>query len=226
MITTVAPPHLEAFDSIEGIAHEKAAILDGLARRWHGDSARRSATTPHPDGRAAAGAGPWQPLAQHAGSRLACLPRRSSARTPPSAQASRDGQPLSVQGAPPRAGISPPTRWARWPLAEALGLDPALAAHGPWPLAPPAGRGQRERIITDCIEGLGFDLIDDAFNANPASMAASLEVLSVLKPQDGVGRVGQGRRIAILGDMLELGPTEAALHAAIADHPGLAAIAR
>ena len=69
-----------------------------------------------------------------------------------------------------------------------------------------------------------FDLIDDAFNANPASMAAALDVLIAAKPVDGIGRVGGGRRIAILGDMLELGPTETALHAAIATHPGLSAV--
>jgi UDP-N-acetylmuramoyl-tripeptide--D-alanyl-D-alanine ligase len=55
-------------------------------------------------------------------------------------------------------------------------------------------------------------------------MAAALDVLIAARPEDGVGRVGQGRRIAILGDMLELGPTEAALHAAIARHPGLVAV--
>ena len=76
----------------------------------------------------------------------------------------------------------------------------------------------------DALEDRGFDLIDDAFNANPASMAAALDVLIAAQPQDGVGRVGRGRRIAILGDMLELGSTERALHQAIAHHPGLAAI--
>jgi UDP-N-acetylmuramoyl-tripeptide--D-alanyl-D-alanine ligase len=89
---------------------------------------------------------------------------------------------------------------------------------------PPAGRGQRERITLDIVEETFFDLIDDAFNANPASMAAALDVLIAAKPVDGIGRVGGGRRIAILGDMLELGPTEAALHAAIARHPGLEAV--
>ena len=109
-------------------------------------------------------------------------------------------------------------------MAEALGADPMIAAHdlGRW--VPPSGRGQRERIVLDVVEETFFDLIDDAFNANPASMAASLDVLIAAKPTDGIGRVGGGRRIAILGDMLELGPTEAELHAAIARHPGLSAV--
>jgi UDP-N-acetylmuramoyl-tripeptide--D-alanyl-D-alanine ligase len=109
-------------------------------------------------------------------------------------------------------------------VAEALGADPMIAAHdlGRW--MPPAGRGQRERIVLDRVEETFFDLIDDAFNANPASMAAALDVLIAAKPTDGIGRVGGGRRIAVLGDMLELGPTEGELHAAIARHPGLEAV--
>jgi UDP-N-acetylmuramoyl-tripeptide--D-alanyl-D-alanine ligase len=109
-------------------------------------------------------------------------------------------------------------------VAEALGADLMIAAHdlGRW--LPPAGRGQRERITLDIVEETFFDLIDDAFNANPASMAAALDVLITARPVDGIGRVGGGRRIAILGDMLELGPTEIELHAAIAKHPGLSAI--
>jgi UDP-N-acetylmuramoyl-tripeptide--D-alanyl-D-alanine ligase len=79
--------------------------------------------------------------------------------------------------------------------------------------------------VFDPLEEDGFDLFDDAFNANPASMAAALDVLIAATPQDGSGRIAQGRRIAILGDMLELGPTEAALHLAIADHPSLDQIA-
>jgi UDP-N-acetylmuramoyl-tripeptide--D-alanyl-D-alanine ligase len=108
--------------------------------------------------------------------------------------------------------------------ADALGLDPTIAACdiGRW--APPAGRGTREKIVMDRVEDQSFELIDDAFNANPASVAASLDLLAVIPPTDGVGRVGQGRRIAILGDMLELGPTEHDLHAAIARHPRLAEI--
>jgi UDP-N-acetylmuramoyl-tripeptide--D-alanyl-D-alanine ligase len=109
-------------------------------------------------------------------------------------------------------------------VAEALGADPMIGAHdlGRW--APPSGRGQRERIVLDLVEETFFDLIDDAFNANPASMAAALDVLIAARPTDGIGRVGGGRRVAVLGDMLELGPTAPELHAAIAEHPGLSGI--
>jgi UDP-N-acetylmuramoyl-tripeptide--D-alanyl-D-alanine ligase len=55
-------------------------------------------------------------------------------------------------------------------------------------------------------------------------MRASLEVLIAATPEDGRGAKAKGRRIAILGDMLELGPTEATLHVAIAQHPGLDAL--
>jgi UDP-N-acetylmuramoyl-tripeptide--D-alanyl-D-alanine ligase len=110
-------------------------------------------------------------------------------------------------------------------VAEALGCDPAITACdiGQW--SPPVGRGTRERIVMDALEETGFDLIDDAFNANPASMAAALDVLIAAVPEDGTGRLATGRRIAVLGDMLELGPTEGELHAAIARHPGLDAVA-
>jgi UDP-N-acetylmuramoyl-tripeptide--D-alanyl-D-alanine ligase len=53
-------------------------------------------------------------------------------------------------------------------------------------------------------------VIDDAYNANPASMALALESLAVRAPGAG------GRRIAALGDMLELGPDSAAYHAGLA----------
>ncbi|MFN3607112.1 MAG: glutamate ligase domain-containing protein, partial [Cypionkella sp.] len=56
------------------------------------------------------------------------------------------------------------------------------------------------------------------------SMAAALDVLAACIPKDGVGTVGKGRRIAVLGDMLELGQNELALHAAIALHPALASL--
>jgi UDP-N-acetylmuramoyl-tripeptide--D-alanyl-D-alanine ligase len=83
------------------------------------------------------------------------------------------------------------------------GADLALAALSLSQLVPPAGRGVRRML--EVAHGAAT-LIDESYNANPASMAAALNVLgqAVIGPR--------GRRIAVLGDMLELGPTGPALH--------------
>jgi UDP-N-acetylmuramoyl-tripeptide--D-alanyl-D-alanine ligase len=70
------------------------------------------------------------------------------------------------------------------------------------------GRGQRHRLKH--AKG-PFTLIDESYNANPASMAASLAMLKTAPIEEG------GRRIAVLGDMLELGRHAPKLHAALAD---------
>jgi UDP-N-acetylmuramoyl-tripeptide--D-alanyl-D-alanine ligase len=224
IVTAVAPAHLEAFGSVEGIAHEKASILDGL----------------EPGGTAVLtrDAGTWPILAAKAravGARLVTFGahpeadwRLLEARVTGEMTVAR----AEARGAPVLFRVMSPGRHfaanalAALAAAEALGLDPAIAAAdlGRW--RPPPGRGTRERLVLDPVEEhLTIDLIDDAYNANPASVAAALEVLALTPPQDGVGRVARGRRIAILGDMLELGPTEAGLHAAIARHPALAGVA-
>jgi UDP-N-acetylmuramoyl-tripeptide--D-alanyl-D-alanine ligase len=53
---------------------------------------------------------------------------------------------------------------------------------------------------------VGLLVVDDAYNANPASVAAALEALV------GLGRARRGRTWAVLGEMLELGPTSLQLH--------------
>ncbi|MES2335465.1 MAG: UDP-N-acetylmuramoyl-tripeptide--D-alanyl-D-alanine ligase [Pseudomonadota bacterium] len=222
LVTTVAPAHLEAFDGVAGIAHEKASIFDGLVA---GGTAIFNADIE------------WTPVLADKAAAVGAVPvafgtveaadfRLLEARLCDEAtvcRATRRGEPILYKVASPGRHFAL-NALAALAVAEALGADPMIAAHdlGRW--EPPVGRGQRERIVLDIVEETYFDLIDDAFNANPASMAAALDVLIAARPTDGIGRVGGGRRIAILGDMLELGPTEAALHAGIALHPGLAAV--
>jgi UDP-N-acetylmuramoyl-tripeptide--D-alanyl-D-alanine ligase len=222
MVTTVAPAHLEAFESIEGIAREKASIFDGLGPDGTAIFNADIGTAPILRARAAGHGLRLQTFGTAAEADWHLLDARLCDDTTV-ARATRHGAPLLFK-------VSTPGRHfvlnalGALAVAEALGADPMLAAHdlGRW--VPPAGRGQRERIVLDVVEETFFDLIDDAFNANPASMSAALDMLIAATPTDGIGRVGGGRRIAILGDMLELGPTEAVLHAAIASHPGLQAV--
>jgi UDP-N-acetylmuramoyl-tripeptide--D-alanyl-D-alanine ligase len=222
MVTTVAPAHLEAFDSVEGIAHEKASIFVGLQP---GGTAVFNADTEWTEllaAKAKAVGASSVTFGQAAGADYRLKDARATDDCTV-AMGEEAGRPLLFKvSAPGRHFVL--NALGALAAAQALGAEPAIAAHdlGRW--SPPAGRGQRERITLDIVEETYFDLIDDAFNANPASMAASLDVLIATKPTDGIGRVGGGRRIAILGDMLELGPSEAALHEAIARHPGLAAI--
>lgn len=70
------------------------------------------------------------------------------------------------------------------------------------------GRGQRHRVE---VTGGTFIVIDESYNASPVSMNAAFEVLGRLEPEGG------GRRIAVLGDMLELGPESEARHAALVE---------
>ena len=87
--------------------------------------------------------------------------------------------------------------------ASLAGADLARAALSLSQLEPAVGRGGRR--VLELANGQAT-LIDESYNANPASMAAALQVV-------GRANLGpRGRRIAVLGDMLELGPSSAALH--------------
>ena len=217
LITTIAPAHLENLGSIEAIAREKASIFAGLEPGGVALFPTDTPTAPilaraaGPEGR---GFGPG------------CAGRRIlETRQADGALVIRLGLGelqllVRLQDAGAHFASNALGCLA---VAEALGLDPAIAAQSLGQWSPPAGRGQRERIVLDALPDSGaapaFTLIDDAFNANPTSMAAALDLLVATQPGPG------GRRIAILGDMLELGPTEAQDHAAIANHPAVTAIA-
>ena len=218
LITTIAPAHLAAFDDLVAIAREKAAIFEGLEPGGTGVFNADLDTTA-----ILAGAAPRAlrfGQADGADFRLAGVQLAGDVTI---VEAEADGAPLLFKiGAAGRHFAM--NALGCLAAARAAGADTARCALALAGWHPPGGRGRREHLRLDPVEDAGFELIDDAYNANPASVGAALEVLAAAAPRDGVGRVGHGRRIAILGDMLELGPGETALHAALAEHPAMARI--
>lgn len=92
---------------------------------------------------------------------------------------------------------------------KCLGQDAAAAAKALESFEPLAGRGMRSEVVLAPGQ-LPVTVIDESYNASPASMDAAIRVLGMNAPK------GKGRRIAILGDMLELGPQGPILHASLA----------
>lgn len=202
IITTIQPVHLAAFESLEGIAEEKAGVFWELEK---GGTAIVNADIPQADlleRIAKAGpAGRVIRFGESAGAdvRLISCALKSDVST---VDAVVMGQPVTYRlGSPGKHIVL--NSLAVLAAVTALGADLALAALALGDLRPPAGRGAQQRL-----EGPGgpFTLIDESYNGNPASMRAAIENL---------GRIpvaGRGRRIAVLGDMLELGPTGPELH--------------
>ena len=222
MITIIAPAHLEAFDDLAAIAAEKAAIFDGLqAGGVAVVNADQGALSVQISATALQAGATIHSFGTQGDYRLLDV-RLANDTTIVQAQAPSGPLLFKLSTAGRHFAMNALGALA---VAEAAGADPALAALdiGQW--APPAGRGTREVLVLDRVDDhLRFDLIDDAFNANPASLEAALDVLAATAPQDGLGRVASGRRIAILGEMLELGPRERALHAEIAEYPAMGAV--
>ena len=225
VVTIVAPAHLAAFDGIEGIAREKATILEGLRP---GGIAVLNADIPtapilfdaaEAHGARILGFGTAGQAARLVRSALVGCQTvvEAELRLDPAAPA----RPVLFKLASPGRHFAM-NGLAALTVAVALGADLAVAAGdlGRW--QPYEGRGVRQQVRLDLVDDrLVIELLDDSYNANPASVGAALDMLAATAPRDGIGRVAKGRRIAILGDMLELGPQEKALHEALARHPSL-----
>ena len=202
LVTLIAPAHLGHFASLEAIADAKAEIFvglepDGVAVLNHDDPL-------HPRLRRAAEATGNRTLTFGADPHADCclidtLPDAHGSAVIASWQGRRIAYRI---GAPGRHWVS--NSLAVLAVVAALGADLEAAAAALADLPALAGRGRRVSIP---VRGGSATLLDESYNANPTSMRAAIEVL---------GRQ-PGRRLAVLGDMLELGDTAPSLHAALAD---------
>ncbi|MBY6240734.1 UDP-N-acetylmuramoylalanyl-D-glutamyl-2,6-diaminopimelate--D-alanyl-D-alanine ligase [Methylosinus sp. Sm6] len=202
LVTRVAPVHLEHFASLEAIADAKAEIFSGVVdggvailnrddetfeRLLEAATASRAAHV--------FGFG----VSEGAQARLLSYDPRENV-----VEADIFGRRLRYRiGAPGRHFAL--NSLAVLSVVHVLDLDLALAAAALADFAPPKGRGRRELLPAGAAP---MTLIDESYNANPTSMRAAIELLGAERPL--------GRRIAVLGDMLELGPTAGELHAELA----------
>jgi len=193
IITNVAAAHLETLGSIEGVARAKGELFAGLGPQG-------TAVFPVDDPLIAAQAAP---VARER--RLTFGDRSGDVRI-------LDFVPAGAAGSVVRYGVRGTPVVVRLPLggahnarngaaalaaAAAAGVPPVDAARGLEAVTLPPHRSAP-------IAAGGRTILDDCYNANPASMNAALGALAAAP--------GGGHRFAILGDMLELGPGAEAAH--------------
>lgn len=206
VVTTVEAVHTEFFDSLEGVADAKGEIFQGL----------------EPNGTAIINRDNLffyrlVALAEEAGaSRIISFgtcPKADVRLLDCAIDAAGSALTVSLHGTEMTYRIK--LNGQHWALnslaalaaATAAGADPARAIEGLAAVAPMKGRGEQLRVAF--ADGQ-LDLIDETYNASPASVSAALQALGTCTPGAG------GRRIAVLGDMLELGPEADRWHADLA----------
>lgn len=207
IITNVEPVHLEFFENEDGIADEKAQIFAGLPV---GGTAVLNRDNHH-----------FKRLKRHAEARDLTIVTFGAGDLADfrllESQDELDG--VTVRAAAKGMSLSyrigcPGRHWAFNSLSVlaavgALGGDVAKAAASLASVTPPKGRGATKMIE---LPGGGIaTLIDESYNASPAAVRAAIAVLARRTP------VATGRRIFMLGDMLELGSGAAALHEELAE---------
>jgi UDP-N-acetylmuramoyl-tripeptide--D-alanyl-D-alanine ligase len=203
LVTAIAEAHIENLGSEEAIADAKAEIFEGLEPDGiailpndspHRDRLVRAARR-HADRIVTFGSGDADVHALHA------------------VRADNGGSLVTAALLDSDVTFTMSQRGEHWvsnalavlAAVEAVGGDIALAGLALADFGGLKGRGERHQIELDGGEAL---LIDESYNANPASMAATLKSLGA--------EAGVERRIAVLGPMRELGPESAAFHAQLA----------
>jgi len=206
-ITTVEPVHIAHFTSVEAVADAKAEVFAGLEPHGTAVLNRDNIHCERLARRAGeAGVGRIVTFGRSAGADARLI----------TAAADEQGSRIEADVLGTRLSFRIGAAGEHWQTnalcvlacAAALGADLAAAADALADLRPPKGRGQR--TVVRLTGGGSFELIDDSYNASPPSMRASLQVLGGSRPGPGA------RRIAALGDMLELGETAPSLHAGLA----------
>ena len=206
VVTTIDAVHTEFFDSLEAIADAKAEIFLGMDDGGLAILNRDN--------------GQYERLTEAA---RACGLRTASFGGHELADGRLLDIALEAAGSIVTAALNgvevtyrlniPGLHWATNSLAVLLaaaetGADVPAAAAALAAMRAPKGRGERHRLA---VAGGNVELIDDSYNASPASMRAAITVLAAARPGAG------GRRIAVLGDMLELGARSSDLHVALAE---------
>ncbi|MTH76442.1 UDP-N-acetylmuramoyl-tripeptide--D-alanyl-D-alanine ligase [Paracoccus aestuariivivens] len=204
MITTVAAAHLEAFGAIEGIAREKGAIFRGLTQPGTAVLPEDLAVTQI-----------LRDCADDAGAIVIGFGQNGMAK-PLKAETTDGVTQVRARVLGETVDFTLASAGTHFVMNAvgvlgalgAAGADVAAAAKALGGWNPPLGRG--------AVEDLGgIRLIDDAYNSNPTSLSAGLATLA---------RLTGGRRVAILGDMLELGADEIAMHRDMADDAAMASV--
>jgi UDP-N-acetylmuramoyl-tripeptide--D-alanyl-D-alanine ligase len=202
LITAIAPAHIENLGSEEAIAEAKAEIFEGLEPEG---IAIVPNDTPHRDRLVKA--------ARRRADRIITFGGGDADVHALHAVSSNGGSLISAALLERELTFTISQRGEHWvsnalavlAAVEAVGADVALAGLALADLGGLKGRGQRHLIDVGGGEVL---LIDESYNANPASMTATLKSLGAEKEVS--------RRIAVLGPMRELGPHSEALHASLA----------
>lgn len=209
IITTVEAVHLEFFDSEEGIADAKAEIFQGLdaargvaiINRDNRHFARLQATA------SALGIARVSTFGVHEASESRLI----------SAETNESGTAVTamIGGTPIQYQLGTIGKhWALGSLAvlatvDAIGADLPKAAAALAHFHEPKGRGQL-RLVT--IDGNEVTLVDDSYNASPVSMEGAFAKVSEIRAASQATSGVRRRVLAVLGDMLELGPTAKNLH--------------
>ncbi len=204
LITTVEAVHIEFFRSVDDIADAKAEVFEGLVPGGVAILNRDNRYFDHLSAAARRnGAGRVIGFGRAKEADLRILDERSEP----------DGSTVRAKvfdtDLTYRVEI-PGQHWVTNSVAVlaatlAAGGDVSIAADALAQLEAPQGRGRRHSVRLR--DGGSFELIDESYNASPVSMRAAIDLLKGRQPLPG------GRRIAALGDMLELGDDAAARHA-------------